>query len=158
MANGTARGPNMNGAGSTIDLEPTVSAEPYTNGTLKAPHPFRGLCARIRNKISGFLEEKTEDEVLKSVQIQTKESLATLQEALSRYRYAPPFPFPEYDHTILTLHKTADSFPLLQRRQGLSAVTVPLPICPVQPSRSPRLPARHLYSASFPLSDARCLR
>ena len=75
----------MKGVGPSVDIEPTVTAEPHTNGAATAPHAFRELCTGIGKKIADFLEETEEDEMLRSVQAQTRDSLGIIQEALACY-------------------------------------------------------------------------
>lgn len=91
MVSGTICGLAMNSLGSSIDLEPPAPAEPVPNGIAADAHPFRAVCANMGQKLSSFLEENVEDEILRSVQKQTRASLATIQEALLRYPYASPF-------------------------------------------------------------------
>jgi FAD synthetase len=58
--------------------------EPLVTDT---PLPFHELCARIYDRIAAFLEAKDVSERVKSVQEQTRESLAIIDEALGKYRW-----------------------------------------------------------------------
>lgn len=43
------------------------------------------ICDELRSKVIAFLEEKTEDEMLRNVQSQVRVSMGVIEEALSRY-------------------------------------------------------------------------
>ncbi|KAL5118113.1 3'-phosphoadenosine 5'-phosphosulfate sulfotransferase [Pleosporales sp. CAS-2024a] len=61
----------------------TGFAEPLVSDT---PLPFHELCARIHDRIAAFLDTNDVPERLKNVQAQTREALAVIDEALTRYR------------------------------------------------------------------------
>lgn len=47
---------------------------------------LRALCSEIHAQVEAFLQEDVETERLRSVQAQTRNSLAVIQEALDNYR------------------------------------------------------------------------
>ena len=84
MASGAVLESNLNGIGASLDGRPLKPTHVPTNGVSPTPS-FKGVCADVEKKISNFLEEYVEDELLKSVQKQTRDSLAIIQESLLRY-------------------------------------------------------------------------
>lgn len=73
----------LSGEISSNDVERTTASSPFVP---EAPLPFPELCARIHERISAFLAEKTESPRLKGVQEQTRISLDVIAEALDRYK------------------------------------------------------------------------
>jgi len=59
-------------------------SEPLVSDT---PLPFHELCARIHDRIAAFLEARDASERVKSVQKQTRDSLAVIDSALEQYRW-----------------------------------------------------------------------
>lgn len=56
--------------------------------TSESPQPkqtLEHLCSQLHRRVTAFLEEKTEVDVLKKVQAQTQKSLEVAQDALARY-------------------------------------------------------------------------
>lgn len=53
--------------------------------TPRAPRSLPEICYTLRRKVTTFLEEKLDDEVLRDVQKQARLSLDIIHEALSRY-------------------------------------------------------------------------
>jgi FAD synthetase len=70
-------------AGDTSARDVEVPAEPLVSDT---PLPFPDLCARIHDRVAAFLEEKDVTDRMKSLQTQTRTSLAVISEALERYK------------------------------------------------------------------------
>lgn len=62
---------------------------PHTNGA--NPNELVVLCREMKAKVDGFLDTPTEDEVLNSVKNQIIIARGVVDEALRRYRSAPPF-------------------------------------------------------------------
>lgn len=61
----------------------------------KAPsHPsgrtLPDICHTLRRKVNAFLDEQTEDPVLRNVQRQARVSMGVISEALQRYGWVPP--------------------------------------------------------------------
>jgi hypothetical protein len=48
------------------------------------------ICHTLRRKLDAFLDEQTEDEVLRNVQSQARVSMGVISEALQRYGWVPP--------------------------------------------------------------------
>lgn len=70
------------------------AAEPSASSTTTAdsgvPEEVRELkevCGELDEAVTRFLEEETDDEVLKGVQARVRESMAVIAEALQRYKY-----------------------------------------------------------------------
>jgi FAD synthetase len=59
-------------------------SEPLVTDT---PLPFHELCARIHDRIAAFLDATDVSERVKSVQQQTRDSLAIIDSALEQYRW-----------------------------------------------------------------------
>lgn len=53
--------------------------------TPRAPRSLPEICYTLRRKVTTFLDEKLEDEVLRDVQTQARLSMDIIQEALGRY-------------------------------------------------------------------------
>ena len=75
---GSGPGPELAVASGAGTMTPSAHAP----GTLPA------ICDNLRHRVLHFLEEKTDDEVLRSVQSQTRISMRVIDEALQRYGYA----------------------------------------------------------------------
>jgi len=50
-----------------------------------APRTLPEICDELRRKVIAFLEEQTDDEVLRNVQSQVRVSMGVIEEALGRY-------------------------------------------------------------------------
>jgi FAD synthetase len=50
-----------------------------------APRTFREICDELRHKVITFLEEQTDDEMLRNLQSQVRVSMGVIEEALRRY-------------------------------------------------------------------------
>lgn len=50
-----------------------------------APRTLPEVCGELQRKVTAFLEEKTEDTVLRGVQSQVRVSIGVIEEALRRY-------------------------------------------------------------------------
>jgi FAD synthetase len=50
-----------------------------------APRTFPEICDELQRKVIAFLEEQTDDEVLRNVQSQVRVSMGLIEEALCRY-------------------------------------------------------------------------
>lgn len=48
------------------------------------------ICHTLRRKLDAFLDEQTEDQVLRNVQSQARISMGIISEALRRYGWVPP--------------------------------------------------------------------
>ena len=57
----------------------------------ESPLSFPDICARIHDRISTFLTEETNEQILRNVQEQTRISLRVISDALDRYRYILTF-------------------------------------------------------------------
>jgi len=55
------------------------------DSTSPAPYILPEICTELRGKVIAFLDEKTEDKVLRDVQSQVRLSMKVIEEALSRY-------------------------------------------------------------------------
>jgi len=53
--------------------------------TSDASYILPEICNELRSKLIAFLDEKTEDKVLRNVQSQVRVSMKVIEEALSRY-------------------------------------------------------------------------
>lgn len=69
-----------------------VRADAAANGVPEEVRELREVCAELDEKVTRFLEEETEDEVLRGVQRRVRESVDIIAEALQRYTYVPPLP------------------------------------------------------------------
>jgi FAD synthetase len=47
------------------------------------------VCYTLRRKLNAFLDEQTDDEVLRNVQSQARVSMGVIDEALHRYGWVP---------------------------------------------------------------------
>lgn len=65
-------------------------------GRHRAPPTLPEICYTLQRKMTDFLDEQTDDEVLRNVQGQARASMAVIDEALRRYGWvlAPSTPFP----------------------------------------------------------------
>jgi FAD synthetase len=50
-----------------------------------APRTLPEICDELRRKVIAFLEEQTDDKVLRNVQSQVRASMGVIEEALCRY-------------------------------------------------------------------------
>lgn len=60
---------------------------------------LRQVCLELQDKVEAFLAEDVDSKLLKGVQAQVKEAVGVIDEALDRYRYAPPPPMYAGLHT-----------------------------------------------------------
>ena len=72
-ANGTASTRDPNGGVEAITTTPTL----------------RQVCLELQAKVDAFLAEDVDTALLKGLQLQVKEAIGVVDEALERYRYAP---------------------------------------------------------------------
>ena len=70
----------MNGNGAKSEKEQAREKE-HSNS-------IRSVCVRLNERVQAFLEEETEDELLKKVQAQTRVALGVISAALEKYRCA----------------------------------------------------------------------
>ncbi|KAK1768325.1 hypothetical protein QBC33DRAFT_371427 [Phialemonium atrogriseum] len=67
---------------SSVEKATTASASDGPH----APRTLPEICLTLRRKVIAFLEEKTDDEVLRNTQGQARVSMGVIEEALRRYR------------------------------------------------------------------------
>ena len=66
------------------------------------PLPFPAVCARIHARVHAFLDEQHASDRLRSLQAQTRTSLAVISDALDRFQYASSPVSRLGDHTVQT--------------------------------------------------------
>ncbi len=62
-----------------------VNGVPKPASPSDAPHTLLETCDELRRKVIAFLEEQTDDEVLRNVQNRVRVSMGVIEEALCRY-------------------------------------------------------------------------
>lgn len=70
---------------------PSLRDDSRVNGVAKpsvaavGPCPLSEICAELRRKVTTFLDETVEDEILRAAQGQVRVSIGVIEEALKRY-------------------------------------------------------------------------
>lgn len=61
------------------------AAESASASLSDVPRTLPEVCGELRRKVTAFLEEETDDKVLRGVQSQIRVSMGVIEEALRRY-------------------------------------------------------------------------
>lgn len=82
--------PGKDATTNTPAAEADARDDAAANGVPEEVRELREVCAELDDKVTRFLEEEVEDEVLRGVQGRVRESMGIIAEALQRYTYVFP--------------------------------------------------------------------